>query len=80
MPPKKGGSRGRAPKLSVPNAKDTATHHGTMEEAGTAGVTTADTIHIAMTGNAKDGWNPGHTQHGRKAAKARLGTNFLIAS
>ena len=61
-----------------PRAKATATHHGTMVQAGTAEVDTTTTIHT-MAGKAKDG-TAGHAQHGRKAAKAVLGTTLLIAT
>ena len=42
-----------------PKAKATATHRGTMVEAGTARVNTTTTIHTVVAGKAKPVWNRG---------------------
>ena len=61
--------------VAAPKAK-ARIHRGTMEAAGMTGADTMTTIHMAAAVKAKENGTAGHAlMHGRKAARARLGTN-----
>ena len=61
--------------MAAPKAK-ARIHRGTMEAAGMTGAGTMTTTHMAAAVKAKDNGTAGHAQmHGRKVAKASLGTN-----
>ena len=61
--------------VAAPKAK-ALIHRGTMEAAEMTGAGTMTTIHMAAAVKAKDNGTAGHAHmHGRRAARASLGTN-----
>ena len=61
--------------MAAPKAK-ARTHRGTMGAAGMTGADTTITTNMAAAVKAKENGTAGHAlMHGRKAARARLGTN-----